>query len=283
MASNFSILSDIRSHGSYPMQSIKPGIDGAPAFTTLVISNTPIAFGSGNIGRAAVNIVANRLLSMGATPRYLSIGASVDSDTSSALLSTVDAAMADAAVQAEMEYASGQARLIRDLPGGSGLILTATGVGEMPPDLSLEPGNILPGDVVICTGPVGTFGTAVTAERSNLMAVIEAADGNALGDAIHELLRVVPQVRDIIFPERGLTAALDALRARQPGLIVCKDAIPVNPAVKAACEMLDLDPADMPCAGSMLVVVRSADAGSALAALRRSAFCSEAAVIAHVE
>ena len=283
MASSFSILSDIRSHGSRPMQSIKPGLDGAPAFTTLVISNTPVTFGSGNIGRAAVNIVANRLLAMGATPRYLSVGASVDSDTSTSLISTVDAAMSDAAVQAEMEYASAQARLIRDLPGGSGLILTATGVGEMPPDLSLEPGNILPGDVVICTGSVGTFGTAVTAARSNLMAVIESADGNALGDGIHELLRVVPRVRDLIFPERGLNAALDGLRARQPGLIVCKDAVPVNPAVQAACEMLDLNAADMPCAGSMLAVVRGEDAERALAALRRSAFCSEAAVIARVE
>ncbi|MDE6383374.1 MAG: hypothetical protein K2K79_03360 [Paramuribaculum sp.] len=283
MASSFSILSDIRSHGSRPMQSIKPGLDGAPAFTTLVISNTPVTFGSGNIGRAAVNIVANRLLAMGATPRYLSVGASVDSDTSTSLISTVDAAMSDAAVQAEMEYASAQARLIRDLPGGSGLILTATGVGEMPPDLSLEPGNILPGDVVICTGPVGTFGTAVTAARSNLMAVIESADGNALGDGIHELLRVVPRVRDLIFPERGLNAALDELRARQPGLIVCKDAVPVNPAVQAACEMLDLNAADMPCAGSMLAVVRGEDAERALAALHRSAFCSEAAVIARVE
>ncbi len=283
MATTFSILSGIRSHGTAPLQGIKPSIDGAPAFTTLVINNVPLVFGSGNIGRAAVNIVANRLLAMGATPRYLSIGASVDSDTSTSLISVVDSSMADAAVQAEMEFASGQASIIRDLPGGSGLIISATGVGEMPPDLVLDPDNIKSGDVVICTGPVGTFGTAVTAARSNLMAVIEAADGNALTDGIHELLRVVPDVRCIIFPERGVNAALDALRAHREGVIVCKDAIPVNPAVEAACRMLDLDPCDMPCAGSMLGVVRGDDAERALGALRRSAFCSEAAVIAHVE
>lgn len=263
------------------MQRVLPQPGGPLAVTTLTMCDVPMSFGSGCIGRAAVNIVANRLLAMGATPRYVSVGAVVDCDINAQLLEVVDRSMADAAVQAEMEFASGQSVQGLSEPH-TGIDLTLTAMGVMPPDMEMGMEHIDRGDVIIALAEVGTYGTAVAASRRNMLTVIEGADGNALCDGVHALMRDVTPVKCLIFPEHGVNEALHAIAAEHPSLQTDYHAIPVNEAVRAAADILGVDADDMPCAGTMLAVVRGSDAARALKALHSAPYCGSAAVIAHL-
>ena len=59
----------------------KPLLTDNPVVSSALVTTLSPVFGSGNIGRLAVNVVANRLLAAGADPRYIAATVTVDFDT----------------------------------------------------------------------------------------------------------------------------------------------------------------------------------------------------------
>lgn len=264
-----------------PLQRTVPAPSADITHTTVVTGGIPMVFGAGNVGRAAVNIAANRLLALGAVPRYLSVGASLGPDIPPKIQHVVEHGIVDASIQAEMEIVSAQTACAA---ASASVTLCLSASGEAVPGRNMQPRCIEPADVVIVTGAVGAFGTALEAERRNLSTAIPRCDGAPLTDAIRNLFDVVPQIKTLIFPELGIDNALARLLVANPhiGMQLDRDAIPVSPIVRAAADILSVSPSAMPCAASMLVVVSPGHLHPALAALRRSAFATEATPIARI-
>ena len=61
-----------------PLTAILPAMPQRLAVTSALFTDTPLTFGEGNIGRIAVNVTANKLLSQGATPRYIAATFTID-------------------------------------------------------------------------------------------------------------------------------------------------------------------------------------------------------------
>ncbi|HEX9675683.1 MAG TPA: AIR synthase-related protein, partial [Anaerolineales bacterium] len=78
----------------------------------------------------------------------------------------------------------------------------------------------------------------------------------------------------------GLATTLNEI-AGQSGLCLQLDegAIPVRPAVQAACEMLGFDPLHVANEGKLVALVRGADAPAALQAMRSAPYGGEACLI----
>lgn len=262
-----------------PLTPILPAISQRMAVTTALFTDTPLTFGEGNIGRIAVNVTANKLLSQGATPRYIAATLTIDRDTPVTLINTIFRSMRDMAVQAEMELITTDTAILESGPV-YGMSISTFAIGTMPPDLDFSKRCITPGDVIIATGPVGAYGTAIRAIRHNITPVV-TDDGAPLIDITHALLDVVPRTRRIIFPYKGITHAIKQLSLHHRPNIVA-EAIPVSDAIRAACRIMDLDPLDMECAGTMLVIVPDTDARAALDAIRRSDYGQQAAIIGHI-
>lgn len=258
---------------------VEPAINNRLAFTTVLLNNIPATFGFGNVGRLAVNMAANRLLAAGATPRYVAATATIDRDTPVDIINAVGDAMQSAAVQAEMEWTALSSEVLPQGPA-QGISLSTFGVGEMPPDFTDGMRCARRGDAVIVTGPVGALGTALLAAGHGITPLM-VDDGESLIDAIHALMRVVPDVHMMIYPEQGVADALAPLR-REFTLDIDTAAVPVSPEVGAACRILNADPLSMATAGAMIIVVDRADEQTALDALRRSAFASQAAIVGHL-
>jgi len=78
----------------------------------------------------------------------------------------------------------------------------------------------------------------------------------------------------------GLASALNELAsASRVGVTIDESAIPVRPEVRAACEMLGLDPLYVANEGKLIAVVPHEDAERLLAAMRNHPLGSQAAVI----
>jgi hydrogenase expression/formation protein HypE len=99
------------------------------------------------------------------------------------------------------------------------------------------------------------------------------------------MLEAEPGIHVLRDPTRGgLASTLNEI-ARQSGvgIILEEKAIPVRPAVQAACEMLGFDPLYIANEGKLLACVPPQSAGAVLAAMRASRYGREAVVVGRVE
>lgn len=276
---------DIRNHLSEflspeaPDTSVVPQITADTVNTLLQLDGVPPTFGEANIGRAAINIVANRLLAAGATPRYVAASLFIDTDTPIGLINIVADGMQTAAVDAEMDWTARKASFSSDGPR-HGIALSVYATGQLAPDYSVSATCLKPGDAIIVTSPVGTFGTGVEAAIRRI-AVVDNADGYALLDAISELRRVVPDVHYMTLAEKGIDDAIESL-GRKAEIVVKREDIPVDEPVRSLCGMIGLDPLKMACATAVVIVVSDADKDKALEALHRSPYAGRATVIGRV-
>jgi hydrogenase expression/formation protein HypE len=88
---------------------------------------------------------------------------------------------------------------------------------------------------------------------------------------VADLLDAVPATRWLRDATRGGVGTVVNELARATGLTVVleESALPVQPSVVGACEMLGIDPLHVANEGKLVAVVPEADAGAALDAIRR--------------
>jgi len=110
------------------------------------------------------------------------------------------------------------------------------------------------------------------------------SDCAPLAGLVAEVLAAAPGVHVLRDPTRGgLATALNEI-ARQSGveIEIEEGAVPVRPAVAAACELLGLDPLYAANEGKMIVIVAAREAEAALRAMRGHELGGEAVVIGKV-
>ncbi len=246
---------------------------------------TPVEFPGGNIGDLAVNGTVNDIAMMGAEPRHLSAAFILEEGLPLAVLDRVVASMAKAAERAGVTIVAGDTKVV-EKGKADGLFVTTTGVGVRWGKLSPAPHQARPGDVVLVSGPLGRHGMAVMAARGNLgmwidvesdtaplWSLVEAL-GRRVGDSVHVL-------RD---PTRGGLAGVlnEVAAASRVGVRLEEGALPVPEAVRAACEVLGLDPLYVACEGVLVAFVTPDAASEALEVLRTHPLGREAARVGEV-
>jgi hydrogenase expression/formation protein HypE len=132
---------------------------------------------------------------------------------------------------------------------------------------------------------MGDHGIAVLAARGELgfetAVESDVAPLNRLAAAALQASARVHVMRD---PTRGGVASTLNEIARQSRVAIVLDemALPVRPAVAAACEMLGFDPLYIANEGRLLVIVARDDAAAVLAAMHAAPYGAETAVIGEV-
>jgi hydrogenase expression/formation protein HypE len=254
------------------------------ALTTDSYVVSPLFFPGGNIGDLAVNGTVNDLSMAGAVPLYLSAGFILEEGFSVADLSRIVASMAAAAAAAGVEIVTGDTKVV-EKGKADGCYINTSGVGVIEHDTALGVATAQPGDVIIVSGPIGDHGITIMLARGELD--IEAdlmSDTAPLNGLVADLLAATSGVRALRDATRGGVATIlnEIATAAQVGVLVREDAIPVRAQVRGASELLGIDPMYVACEGAMIVVVDSAQADQALAALRAHPLGAQAAVIGHV-
>jgi len=106
-----------------------------------------------------------------------------------------------------------------------------------------------------------------------------------LNALIHTVLAAAPHTHVLRDPTRGgLATTLNEIAIQsQVAILLYEKAIPVNPAVQAACEMLGFDPLYIANEGKVIVIVPEAEAEPALAAMRQVPYGAAAVRIGSVQ
>jgi hydrogenase expression/formation protein HypE len=254
------------------------------AFTTDTFVVRPLEFPGGDIGSLAVHGTLNDLAMCGARPLALSCALVLEEGLPLSTLSRVIGSLAGAARAAGVPVATGDTKVV-ERGKGDGIYVNTAAVGLVPQGRALRPDRVRAGDVVLISGPLGAHGAAVLSVREGIAFESEIrSDSSHLGDLVEVMLEVAPELHCLRDPTRGgLGAALHEIAAAAGCEIeVEEDAIPVDEPVRAACELLGLDPLFLASEGRCAAFVPEADAERLLAALREHPLGRGAARIGRV-
>jgi hydrogenase expression/formation protein HypE len=251
------------------------------ALTTDSFVVKPLRFPGGSIGELAVNGTVNDLAMAGARPLALSLALILEEGLESGILRAEVEAIAAAAETAGVRIAAGDTKVV-ERGHADGMYVCTTGVGARDPRAELSPGAVRPGDRILVSGPIGAHGTAIMLARGELGldADIES-DTHSLWPAVDAILG--PDVHCLRDATRGGVASVLNEIARASGVAMAIDeaAVPVDPAVAGAAELLGIDP--MYVANEGVFVAFVAPESAALAALREVDGCERAAEIGEVK
>ena len=254
------------------------------AFTTDSFVVHPLFFPGGDIGSLAVYGTVNDLAMSGARPLYLSVGFILEEGFPMADLWRVVRSMAEAARSVGVYIVTGDTKVV-DKGKGDGVYINTAGVGEVIAAEPIGPFAIAPGDAIIVSGDVGRHGMAIMAAREELAfeSTIES-DSAPVVAPVQALLEAgirVHCLRDLT--RGGLATALVELAGSCGLHFEIEEAhIPVRPNVRAACEILGLDPLYVACEGRFVAFVPPDEVDRALTVLRSHPVSAEAHVIGRV-
>ena len=241
----------------------------------------PIVFPGGDIGRLSICGTVNDLAMMGATePLALTCGIVLEEGFPIDDLRTLRASMAAACREAGASVVAGDTKVM-GRGEVDGVVINTAGVAFA--DRIVRDSGMQPDDVLIVTGTIGDHGIAVMAARHQLdLGEALTSDVAPLNGLVRAALAAggdaIVAMKD---PTRGgLASALHEMAEKsRVGILLDEGALPVRAEVRAAAELLGIDPLLIANEGKAVIGVRPDAAERVLAALRGPPLGSDAAIV----
>lgn len=250
-------------------QAVFPVAAGRLAFTTDAFVVTPLFFPGGNIGDLAVNGTVNDLAMSGAKPLYLSAAFIMEEGFPLEDLSRIVETMAAAASAAGVHIVTGDTKVV-NRGSADKLFVTTTGIGAVPEGISLSAAYACPGDRILLSGSIGDHGMAIMSCREGLEFASAIRSDTAPLHRLVERMLAAGEVHAMRDPTRGGlgTSLHEIAAASHTGMEIDAIRVPVCTDVKAACELLGLDPLFVANEGKLVAFVPERAAEAVLAAMR---------------
>jgi len=245
---------------------------------------SPYFFPGGDIGSLSIHGTINDVAMSGARPLYLAAGFILEEGFPLADLEKIIISMAQAASDCGVPVVTGDTKVV-EKGKGDGIFITTTGIGIVPQGVNISGDLAQPGDAILINGTIGDHGVAIMSSRENLEfeTTIES-DSAALHTLIADIVELVPQVHCLRDPTRGGVATTLNELAQQSGvgMMLSENALPIHPAVAAACELLGLDPLYVANEGKLLCICAQQDARRVLEIMQAHPLGQKAAIIGEV-
>ena len=247
----------------------------------LVAKTDPITFATDLIGWYVVQVNANDLAVMGATPRWLMVTLLLPEGTAPEAVRGLFDQLLEACAALDVTLVGGHTEITYDLPRP---LAVGAMMGEVAKDRVVFTSGAKPGDAIVLSKGIAIEGTAILAreaERSLLESgvaqdIIERAKGYLFSPGI-SVVRDASVACDAVSvhamhdpTEGGLaTGLLEMATAAKVGLVVEAERVPVLPECRAVCRALGLNPLGLIGSGALLATVAPEDAPTLIEALDR--------------
>lgn len=259
---------------------------GKLVFTTDSYVVDPLFFPGGDIGKLAVHGTINDLAMRGGRPLCLSLALILEEGMDLADLEKIIVSVAEAAEESGIPIVTGDTKVV---PRGKGdkVFINTSGIGVVDDSLSLSSRNGTPGDAVILSGTMGDHGITIMTRRAGI-----ALEGNLRSDTmpLHRLVDTIldhfpDSVRTFRDPTRGgvATTLNEIAAASSLSIVLQEEALPIRAEVRAACEILGLEPLYLANEGKCLAVVDGSKAEEILALMKQRDEGREAVIIGRLE
>jgi hydrogenase expression/formation protein HypE len=253
---------------SDPTVVVGPGIGGDAAAieignTTVVVKSDPITFASESPAQYLIDVNANDLACLGATPRWMMVTALLPEGTTEELVESHFRELRDACLQRGISLVGGHTEITFGLGRP---ILVGVLIGEVEGSRLLRPGAARAGDRLILTKAIAIEGTALVARELGGRLrqtvdpeIVERAAGFLVEPGISvaaEAMALLDAggVRALHDPTEGglATGVRELALAAGCGATIDRAAVPIMPETAAIADALGLDPLGMLASGSLL-------------------------------
>lgn len=249
---------------------------GNIVFTTDGHTVDPLFFPGGDIGRLAVAGTVNDLTMMGSQPLALSLALVIEEGLDSTCLEKIFLSINEACKEAGVAIIAGDTKVV-EKGAVDKLIITTAGIGVT--DKVIQDNGMQEGDKIIITGEIGNHGIALLSQREGYSFQTSLQSDVA---PLNKLLEPIwsYRIHAAKDPTRGGIAMVLNEMAEKSGfnILLQEDAIPLNPEVRGACEMLGLDPFTLANEGKAVIAVHPEDAEQVLACLRKHPYGEKAVI-----
>ncbi|MBD3422512.1 MAG: hydrogenase expression/formation protein HypE [Chitinivibrionales bacterium] len=245
---------------------------------------SPLFFPGGDIGSLSVHGTINDVATSGAQPLYLTAGFILEEGLPLKALHRVATSMGLAARNAGVPIISGDTKVV-EKGKGDGIFIATTGIGIAPRQMDISGSRARPGDAVLINGTLGDHGVTIMSLRNDLhFQTTLRSDSASLHTLVAGIIDVTSDVHVLRDPTRGgIASTLNEIAEQsQVGIKLQETAIPLNPQVKGACELLGLDPLYVANEGKMLVIVPNDSAERVLQAMLNHPLGRQSALIGEV-
>ena len=276
-------------------------LDDAAVISNIVLKSDshavkPIFFPGGDIGRLAVAGTVNDIAVMGAEPIALSCGFVLEEGLSMVEFEKILKSMNETCREADVHIITGDTKVVEKGALG-GCVINTSGIGKRNEALErniaevkkhrffdaqwILDSNLREGDKIIVSGTVGDHGLAVLSSQEGYDFGSQiTSDVAPLNKLITSLLNVggIVAMKD---PTRGgLSNTLNELSEKSKvGIMVNEEKIPMRGDVRAACEMLGIDPLEVGNEGKVVLGVIPQKAKEVLGALKETKQGKEAQIV----
>ncbi|MEM3616421.1 MAG: hydrogenase expression/formation protein HypE [Candidatus Bathyarchaeia archaeon] len=258
----------------------------------------PIFFPGGDIGRLAVSGTVNDIAVLGAEPYALACGFILEEGLALSDFERILASMMQTCREAGVSIITGDTKVVEKGSLG-GCVVNVSGIGRRTEALEknlavvkrfrddfkvrwILDSNLSLGDKIILSGTIGDHGLAVLSAQEGLSFGGEIkSDVKPLNRLIQRLLEEVGGIVAMKDPTRGgLADALNEFSEKSKvGILIHEDKIPIRENVRAACEMLGLDPLEVGNEGKIVIGVINEKAQEVLQFLKATEEGKEAEII----
>ena len=256
----------------------------------------PLFFPGGDIGRLAVAGTVNDIAMIGAEPLALTCGMVLEEGLPLADLDRILESMEKTCKEAGVYVVTGDTKVV-EKSGFGGCIINTSGIGKRNEALEnnirevkkhrsfdsrwVLDSNLRKGDKLIVSGTVGDHGvTILSAQEGYNFGSNIKSDVTPLNKVVMKLLKVggIVAMKD---PTRGgLSNSLNEWSQKSKvGIMVQESKVPIRGDVKAACEMLGIDPMEIGNEGKVLIGVVPQKADEILSTLRETKEGRDAQII----
>lgn len=254
------------------------------AFTTDGYVIKPLFFPGGDIGRLAVSGTVNDLAVSGAEPKYISVSMIIESGFPIERLRRIVSSMANTAGECGVRIVTGDTKVV-ERGQADGIYIATAGVGVFDPLLGIPPQRICAGDAIIVSGAIASHGMAVLAAREGLeFSPRIESDVQPLAALISKVRHECGEIHAMRDPTRGGVASVLCEWAEDSGvdIIVDGEAVPMLAGVKAACELLGMNPMYMANEGVALFALPHELAEGVVSVLRSTEQGADAKIVGRV-
>jgi hydrogenase expression/formation protein HypE len=240
----------------------------------------PLFFPGGNIGTLAAAGTLNDISVMGVKPIALSCSLVIEEGFPRSRLAEILSSMDGVLEEVGADLITGDTKVL-ERGDVDGLVMTTAGVGVCPRGRVVRDNGLKPGDKVILSGSVGDHGVCILSLREGFDFQLSTSSDVGPIWGIVEAAMEIGGIHAMKDPTRGgLSNALNELASKSgAGLEIKEEWIPVKDDVRAAAEMLGIDPYSITNEGKVIMGVEADLADGVLDAIRSTTRGREAVII----
>lgn len=256
----------------------------------------PLFFPGGDIGRMAISGTVNDIAVMGADPIALAAGFILEEGFPIGEFEKIVSSMKETCKEAGVYVVTGDTKVV-EKGALDKFVINTSGIGKRSEALEsniqvvkkyrpfnsrwLLDSNIREGDKLLVSGTVGDHGIAVLSFREGYGFDTEVKSDVAPLNKLAKRILMVGGIVKIKDPTRGgLSNALNEWSDKSKiGILIHEDAVPIGEGVRAACEMLGIDPLEVGNEGKLVIATVPGMAEQILDELKATPKGKSAAII----